>query len=84
MPEFIIVAASNGITFKKSELKTDDDVENIYKNGGEIGHHRLGFIWTALLRKANSMQPTKIISVFYDILLSSLGFADHQMSHLEY
>ena len=82
MPEFT-VAASNGITFKKSELETDDDVEKICKSG-EIGHHRLECSWIFLLRKASSMQPTKMVSVFYDILLISLGFADHQISHLEY
>ena len=61
MSEFILLAESNGITFKNSDLKIDGDVEILCASGAKIRHQRIGISWIALLSKAFGMQPTKMI-----------------------
>ena len=84
MPEFILVAASNGIKFNKSALRINSDVEIVCESGAKIRHHRNEFSLIALLRKAINMQPTKAIIVFSDILLNSLGLAEHQVGNTKH
>ena len=71
-----------------SDLRIGDDVEIICECGAKIGHHRTEFSWIALLRKASSIQPTKAIIVFSDILLNSLlnslGLAEHQIGNIKH